>query len=216
MQAYHPSRLARFRRSSAPGIVALIVTALFLAGCMAAEPTVTPATPVPAPRPQTPVPTAAATVVGRPTTAVENINRPVGPQENAQAPDFTVVDLNGQKLRLSDFRGKRVLLNFWATWCPPCRAELPQLQAAHVKYGKDEFVVLGVDFGESKDQVSKFAKENGLTYLLTLDETGEALKAYNVRGIPASFFIDRQGVIVMKQAGAVTTAVIESGLKRMP
>jgi len=204
------------RRSRALVWIGLVLTALLLAGCQAAEPTIAPATPVPAPRPQTPVPTTAATVVGRPTTAIENINRPVGPQENAQAPDFTVVDLNGQKLRLSDFRGKRVLLNFWATWCPPCRAELPQIQAAHVKYGKDGFVVLGVDFGESKEQVSKFAKENGLTYLLTLDETGEALTAYNVRGIPATFFIDRQGIIVMKQAGAVTTAVIESALKRMP
>ena len=215
METRYRSRFAGARYLGV--LTLLLLAALALVACEATDPIVVPSTPIPAPRPQTAVPSATAdAVVGRPTTSVETINRPVGPQENALAPDFTVVDLNGQKLRLSDFRGKRVLLNFWATWCPPCRAELPQIQAAHLKYGKDEFVVLGVDFGESKEQVSTFAKENNLTYLLTLDESGAALTAYNVRAIPATYFIDRQGVIVMKQAGAVTTAVIEAALKRMP
>ena len=124
--------------------------------------------------------------------------------------------MDGKPLRLSDLRGKRVLLNFWANWCPPCRVELPHLQAAHEKYGKDEFVVLGVDYGESREQVLAFARANKLTFPMALDETGEAMLAYGIRGIPTSFFIDRQGVIVAKQAGAVTPAIIERALTKMP
>jgi peroxiredoxin len=209
----HPSPSPRrsYGTARAFAFLLLVAFALILGGCGTTD-SIVPATPIAAPRPQTAVPTSANTPASKPTATV----RPTGPVEGAVAPDFTVTDLDGQTFKLSDLRGKRVLLNFWATWCPPCRAELPQLQAAHIKYGKDDFVVLGVDYGESKTQVSDFARNNNLTFRFAMDTSGEALLAYDIHGIPTSFFIDRQGIIVSKQPGAITTAIIDKTLLKMP
>jgi len=189
----------------------LVALALALSACATVD-AVLPTTPIAAPRPQTAAPPSGSTPASQPAAT----SRPTGPVEGALAPDITVTDLEGQQIKLSDFRGKRVLLNFWATWCPPCRAEVPILQAAHEKYGDDDFVILGVDYGESKTQVAEFARANNLTFKLALDESGQALQSYNVRGIPTSYFIDRQGVIVARQAGAVSAKLIAQILARMP
>jgi len=110
------------------------------------------------------------------------------------APDFALKDLNGQTVRLSDFRGKPVLLNFWAAWCPPCRKEMPDLQNFYERYG-EKIVLLGVNWGEDAKTVKEFLDRYGVKYLNLLDERGTAFVLYKLTGIPTSFFIDREGYI---------------------
>ncbi len=110
------------------------------------------------------------------------------------APDFALSDLNGQTVRLSGFRGKPLLLNFWAAWCPPCRKEMPDLQNFHERYG-EKVVLLGVNWGEDANTVKEFLARYGVKYLNLLDERGTAFVLYRLTGIPTSFFIDREGFI---------------------
>lgn len=122
------------------------------------------------------------------------------PQSNAPgptgtAPDFVLTDLDGQSVRLSDLRGHAVLLNFWATWCSPCRAEMPDLQVIHEEYGGDGLVILAANINESRDGVQEFVTHYSLTFRVLLDSSGQVARLYQVRGIPTTFFIDRDGVI---------------------
>lgn len=110
------------------------------------------------------------------------------------APDFLLEGLEGEPRRLSDFRGTPVLVNFWTTWCPPCRAEAPDLQRFHEEFG-EEMVLIGVNWGESPREVRSFTERFGQTYLQLLDREGEAFVKYRLTGIPTSFFIDERGVI---------------------
>jgi peroxiredoxin len=118
----------------------------------------------------------------------------VGPYVGMLAPPFTLKDLEGREVSLEDFRGKGVLLNFWATWCPPCRKEIPALQEFYQTYG-DKVVILGINMMEIKVAVARFAEKYGITYPLLLDHRGEVATKYRVRLLPTSFFIDEGGVI---------------------
>jgi peroxiredoxin len=179
-------------------------------GCGAPDP-LAPATPTipPIPRPPSGSPTPFEATV--PPVKAPAIGLDVG----QTAPDFTIRDVTGNTVRLSDLRGRGVLLNFWATWCPPCRAEIPYLIAAQEKYGAKGIVVIGIDFGESDDQVKRFAQENGMNFRLAMDDTGEVYQTYNVRGIPTTYFIDRNGVIVAKQSGGINPALIDRVLAKI-
>ena len=128
------------------------------------------------------------------------------------APDFTLQDLDGNTVRLSDLRGKVVFLNFWATWCPPCRAEMPDIEKVHRKYRDRDVVVLGIDLRESVSTVRAFIGEGGYTWTFLLDTTGKVGSMYQVRGIPASYFIDRKGVIRAVAIGAMTGQAMEAKL----
>jgi len=119
------------------------------------------------------------------------------------------------RVSLSDLRGKVVVLNFWATWCPPCRREVPNLQAVHNEYGPRGVVVLAVDVQESLDTVGKFAMDNGITFNVWLDEDGWASTVYGVRSLPTTFFIDRQGVIRSIHFGAMSREQISAQLEKM-
>jgi len=141
---------------------------------------------------------------------------PVGPYEGAIAPDFSLTDMRGNTIRLSDLRGQRVLLNFWATWCHPCRAEMPDLQSAYVKYKESGFAVLAVDFRETEEKVNKFQQAYGITFPVVIDNTGAVALAYQVRGIPSSFFINRDGVVVLRYPGQLSLATIERILAMIP
>lgn len=112
-----------------------------------------------------------------------------------RAPDFTLTGTDGKVMRLSDLAGKGVILNFWATWCGPCRQEMPLLQRAYEAHASEGLVVLGVDVGEQPAQVQAFLKELGLTFPTVLDANQETSRLYRVYGLPTTFFIDRQGVI---------------------
>ena len=115
----------------------------------------------------------------------------------SRAPDFVLHDVDGQPLGLADLRGKVVLLNFWATWCPPCKAEMPDLEALHRTYGADkDFVVLGVNVEEDPAAVKAFVEQQQLTFPIVLDRNSRVTtKLFGVRPLPSTYIIDRAGFI---------------------
>ncbi|MHC4325873.1 MAG: HEAT repeat domain-containing protein, partial [Planctomycetota bacterium] len=123
------------------------------------------------------------------------------------APPFTLKDLNGKQVSLSDFKGKVVLLDFWATWCGPCRRVIPHLEALHKKYKEQGLVIIGMNNERNHDKVRAFAKEQ-MSYIVLLD-ADEQFKAYGIRGIPAAFYIDREGRIRYREVGYGPGAEIE-------
>ncbi len=122
------------------------------------------------------------------------------------APDFQLETLNGEPFQLSDHRGKVILLNFWATWCPPCQYEMPHLQNFYEKNEKRPFVVVAVNL-TSQDQgllaIEEFVKDFGLTFLVPLDYYGEVGILYSAYAIPTNYIIDQDGVVVHKHPGPV-------------
>ena len=119
------------------------------------------------------------------------------PREGFLAPDFTVETLEGESVQLSDFRGKVVLVNLWATWCPPCQAEMPAMQRMYVEYKEQGFTILAVNmtYQDSPSAIAPFAKDNNLTFPILLDKSGSVAKGYQLRSLPSSFFIDRFGIV---------------------
>jgi len=128
------------------------------------------------------------------------------------APDFTLTDLDGNTVRPSGFRGKVVFLNFWATWCPPCRAEMPEMEEVYQAYKDKDVVIIGVDLRESMSSVQSFVEENGYNWTFVVDSTGEVARDYMVTGIPSSFFIDKDGIIRALQVGAMSKITMEANL----
>ncbi|RMG41789.1 MAG: TlpA family protein disulfide reductase [Candidatus Dadabacteria bacterium] len=115
------------------------------------------------------------------------------------APDFNVVPIDHQteKVSLSDFRGKVVLLNFWASWCGPCISELPALERAYARLKSEGFVVVAVGIDDHVSSLKDFKERYGLTFPVLFDANGQASFRYGVRGVPETFFIDRQGKIAL-------------------
>lgn len=122
------------------------------------------------------------------------------------APDFALQTLDGRTVRLSDYRGQVVLLNTWATWCPPCRDEMPDLEAYYRQHQADDFVVLAVNSQESADTVAAFLEDHDFTFPVLLDPGGMVMRDYEVLGLPTSFFIDREGVVRGVWAGKLSPA----------
>ncbi len=117
------------------------------------------------------------------------------PKEGFTAPDFTLQDLNGQTYTLSELRGRPVLLNFWATWCPPCRAEMPAIGRVYEDYRAQGFLVLAVTADDTPADAARFAEEYALPFPVLVDSSAEAARAYNINSLPTSFFIAPDGVI---------------------
>ncbi|WP_035571904.1 TlpA family protein disulfide reductase [Halonatronum saccharophilum] len=126
----------------------------------------------------------------------------VGVNLGKVAPDFTLLNLEGEEVSLSDYRGKNVLINFWASWCPPCREEMPDLIEFHNKY--DDFVVLGVNIGEHRDTVREFIKGDNYTFPILLDEQREIARDYLVTVVPTSYFVGPDGKVDYIMRGMVT------------
>jgi peroxiredoxin len=132
----------------------------------------------------------------------------IKPAVGFTAPDFTLTNLDGDRVKLSDFRGKVVFLNFWATWCGYCTMEMPDLQKIHHERG-EEVVVLTVNWTSTErsrnpEVVKNFVETNGYTFPVLLDTDGKVAETYLVRGIPLSIFIDKKGVIAAKRSGTMT------------
>jgi len=128
------------------------------------------------------------------------------------APDFTLRTLDGDQVSLSDFRGQPVIINFWATWCGPCRIEMPEFQEAFAEHQADGLIVLGVNLTErdSINAVPGFLDEFGLTFPVVLDEAGEVANTYKVFGQPASIFVDQNGDVHQVFYGPVNKAFIDA------
>ncbi len=119
------------------------------------------------------------------------------PREGFLAPDFALQDAKGQTVRLSELRGRTVLVNLWASWCPPCQAEMADMQKAYEKYSPQGFTILAVNttYQDQKSSALDFAAQRGLTFPILFDLDGTVSHQYLVHAMPTSFFIDRQGVI---------------------
>jgi peroxiredoxin len=111
------------------------------------------------------------------------------------APDFLLEDTGGNEVRLSDYRGRPVVLNFWATWCRPCRKEMPQLVAASERYGDEGLVVIGLNLQEGRSIIEPFAQDYGVDFPILIDRDGEVGDEYRLLGLPTTYFIDKSGVI---------------------
>jgi len=121
--------------------------------------------------------------------------------EKEKAPDFVLTDLEGKKVELSSLKGKVVLLNFWATWCPSCRAEMPSLNKLYEGLRSQGFEVVGISTDGSADEVKEYVKQKGLSFRIVMDDKREVSRKYRVFSLPTSFLIDKKGNVVEKFFG---------------
>jgi len=152
--------------------------------------------------------------IGEITGVATNSTQP--PQTGQPAPDFYFETPEGQSTSLSQLKGTPVLVNFWATWCGPCRYEMPFLQQIHQERPGDELALLAVNVGENSSQVSQFMESAGFSFTVLLDKQAVVAQRYNVMGIPTTVFIDKEGVIQEIQVGTFQSqAEIETILDRL-
>ena len=138
-------------------------------------------------------------------------------RETVPAPDFTLLDQFGNEHTLSEYKGKTIFLNFWGTWCPPCRSEMPEIQKLYEKYGSNEedLVVLGIaapEYGDegTVEEIKEFLSENEYTFPVVMDETGEMFYWYGISAFPTTFMIDAEGNVYGYVQGAITGDIMES------
>ncbi len=125
----------------------------------------------------------------------------IGNRIGFTAPDFTLPTVDKREISLSDYRGKPVILNFWATWCGPCRYEVPAFKAFSEKYTADDVVVIAVNTQDDPDSALGYAKADGLKFVIPVDPRGTVANMYNVRGLPTTFFISETGIITSIKIG---------------
>lgn len=146
-----------------------------------------------------------------------NQSQSTGPQKNT-APDFTVVDYNGKQTKLSDKKGKPVVVNFWASWCGPCKSEFPAFEDAYNKYGNDvEFMMINLTDGyqETISSAKSFIDEQNYTFPVYYDTTMSASNAYGVFSIPKTLFIDKNGNIVQNRTGTISQDTLEQNIESL-
>ena len=132
------------------------------------------------------------------------------------APDFFTYTLTGDEVHLSDYRGKPILLNFWASWCPPCRAKMPTFQKIYAEYAAQGFIILGINSQESKQIAASFAESFKLTFPILIDENGEVTNRYRVDSLPTTLFIDRDGYISeVMYGGPISEAVLRIQIEKI-
>ncbi len=139
----------------------------------------------------------------------------VAPFVGAIPPDFSLFNLSGEEVSLSNFSGQPVVINFWATWCAPCRVEMPAIQSRFLKFADQGLVVLAVDFDEPADIVADFRDEFGLTFEILLDPGAEVQQLYRNRTYPTTFFIDPDGVIQVQHFGPMTEGQMDDNLAKI-
>ena len=132
--------------------------------------------------------------------------------EGQRAPDFRLESLDGSQMSLGDQRGQVVLINFWATWCAPCRAEFPDIQATYEARKDEGFVVLGVNAQEARGAVEPFVRAMGASFPILLDENGQVAKIYRPVGLPMSVLVDQEGVIQVRHVGLLSREQLDKYL----
>ncbi|MFC4324197.1 redoxin domain-containing protein [Litchfieldia salsa] len=140
----------------------------------------------------------------------------IGLQEGDLAPDFELETLDGQLVKLSELKGKKIILNFWATWCPPCKAEMPHMQSFYEDQDHGSVEILAVNLTNSeqrKDAVNKFVEQYQLTFPILLDQSGEIGDTYRAYTIPTSYYIDSSGIIVKKIIGPMDKEMMNEMIK---
>lgn len=141
------------------------------------------------------------------------------PLESALAPAFTLETTDGKKVSLSDFKGKGVIVNFWATWCPPCRAEIPAMIELQKEYA-DKFSFIGIAVNDKPEKVAAFVKEKGVNYPVVMgnekvaSDYGKFVEGGQIRGIPTSFIINRKGEIIGSFIGARDKDAFEVAIRK--
>ena len=139
-----------------------------------------------------------------------------GAYVGSPAPDFELHNLDGKAVSLRDLRGRAVILNFWASWCGPCRAEMPYLQQVYEEWSGKGLVLLAINLGESSSKVKEFVQGFGLSFPVLLDSKGQVAQKYNIGPIPTTFFIDKNGIIQVKIIGAFPSKeAIENKLSKI-
>ncbi len=131
------------------------------------------------------------------------------PVEGDKAPDFTLTTLDGKQMSFADLKGKPIMINFWGTWCPPCKSEMPAIQEAYVSNKHKGFQVVSVNIHENALPVGNFASQYGLTFPILLDKDKDVVKLYKIGPIPSSFFINRDGVIVHRVEGPLQISQLQ-------
>lgn len=137
-------------------------------------------------------------------------------KEKVKAPDFTVLDMNGNSVKLSDLLGKPIVLNFWASWCTPCKTEMPEFNEVYEDLGKDiTFMMVNLVDGkrETKETGAQYITEQGFSFPVYFDTEQEGANAYGIRSIPTTIFIDKDGYIVTGAQGTIDTATLKKGIE---
>ena len=151
-------------------------------------------------------------------TGASTAGRIPAPQKGFLAPDFSLADPKGNKYELSALRGKAVLLNVWATWCPPCRAEMPSIQQYYQRYQQQGLVVLGINATDRDAPLNivPFVQQYHLSFPILLDETGEVSRKYQVQSLPSTYFINRDGTVAeVVIGGPVSGAILQTYIEEI-
>ncbi len=151
-------------------------------------------------------------------TGASTAGRIPAPQKGFLAPDFSLADPKGTQYDLSSLRGKPVVINIWATWCPPCQAEMPVLEQSYTEFRGQGLVVLGVN-ATNQDlplNIVPFVQEHGLTFPVLLDETGDVARKYELRSLPSTFFINRDGSVAeVVIGGPISGALLNTSIQEI-
>ena len=144
--------------------------------------------------------------------------KPIGINPDAiktKAIDFKLKDLDGKELSLSDLKGKKVFINFWATWCPPCKAEMPEIEKIYQETKDSDLVIVAIEIGEPLSTVKPFINNNKYNFKVLLDLDQSVATKYGISAIPTSYFIDKNGNIVSKNVGAMDIDQMKASIKAL-